>query len=166
MVTLKLTLKGVVASKKNSQFIATNKKTGKQWILEHQRYRDWHDSVRIEIRQWMEAQAKKYKLIYPLAYVKLKIFFYFPDLKERDGVNREQGLFDTFVDLKLLMNDSWLNCDECHWVAKLDRKRPRTEIYIVVKDADRTPWHDHLKEKSRSKRIKVIPPAPSKDLLD
>jgi len=165
MVTLKITFKGMGASKKNSQHIVTDKRTGRQYIVQHKRFKRWVSLVRPKVQQWMDKQAEKYGFIYPLAHVKLRIKLYFGDLKERDGVGREQALLDMFVERKVMLNDSWLNCDSVHWDAFLDRDNPRIEVYIVVVNPDQSEWLKFLKEKkSKSKRLKSTITIRSKSL--
>jgi hypothetical protein len=154
MVTLKITFKGKGASKKNSQHIVTNKATGRQYIVQHKRYKRWVALVRPQVQQFMDKQAAKYGFIYPLAHVKLRIRMYFPDLKVRDGVGREQALLDMLVSRNLLYDDGWTNCDSVHWDAFLDRERPRIEVYIVIVNAEKSEWMQFLKEKSKSKRLR------------
>lgn len=154
MVTLKITFKGIGASKKNHQHIVTLE-GGRQIIAQHKRYKNWVKGVKPQVEAWMAKQAEKYGFIYPLAHVKMRCKMFFPDLKERDGVGREEAIFDMFRAHKLILNDSWINCDSFHWDAALDRENPRIEVYIVVIDPDQSQWLKFLKQKSRSKRLKA-----------
>jgi nucleoid DNA-binding protein len=156
-IVLQCTLPGLGASKKNQQRFARNKKTGQQYLIQNERYVEWLDIVKEQLRPWMAEQAEKHNLVFPLAQIRLRIIYYFPDMKVRDGPGKEQALFDMFTGIKMVLDDDWKNIDDCHWTARLDRKRPRTDLYITVVQQDQSEWMDHLvRKKSRSKRLKQV----------
>jgi hypothetical protein len=154
-IVLQCTLPGLGASKKNQQRFARNKKTGQQYLIQNERYVEWLEDVQGLLRPWMAKQAEKYNLVFPLAQLRIRIIYYFPDLKVRDGPGKEQALFDMFTGIGLVLDDDWKNVDDCHWTARLDRERPRTQLYITVVQEDESEWMQHLvKKKSSSKRLK------------
>ena len=114
-------------SKKNSQEIVFNKKTGKRMVIQNKKYTDFE-------REW-----KKYIPVLrepPIAYkVNLKCKFYVCDARRRDIANYLEAIQDILVKYGLLADDNYniiASLDGCSM--EIDRENPRVEIEIKKLD--------------------------------
>lgn len=113
-------------SKKNSQEICFNKKTGKRFIKQSDRYVEF------------ERECKKYMPIlektidYP---INLKCEFYVCDARKRDIANYLEAVQDVLVKYKVIEDDNYniiASIDGCSM--QIDRQNPHIEIEITKKD--------------------------------
>jgi hypothetical protein len=137
----------------------------KNWLIQCERYKRWLQKVSPPMRIWMDQMIDKHKISFPVAHIKLKILFYFPNLNRRDGPNKEQAIFDMLQAIGLVPDDCWTVIDECHWIAKLNRPRPRTEIYITIKHPHVSLWRKYQVEPTRKKKIPVKDQVKADDML-
>ena len=114
-------------SKKNSQEIVFNKKTGKRMVIQNKKYTDF------------ERECKKYIPVLrepPIAYkVNLKCKFYVCDARRRDIANYLEAIQDILVKYGLLADDNYniiASLDGCSM--EIDRENPRVEIEIKKLD--------------------------------
>lgn len=114
-------------SKKNSQEIVFNKKTGKRMVIQNKKYTDF------------ERECKKYIPVLrepPIAYkVNLKCKFYVCDARRRDIANYLEAIQDILVKYGLLADDNYnivASIDGCSM--EIDRENPRVEIEIKKLD--------------------------------
>lgn len=110
-------------SKKNSQEIVFNKRTGHRMVIQNKRYTEY------------EKECKKYipKLEKPIDYpINLQCKFYVCDARKRDLANYIEAIQDILVKYNVLEDDNYnivssLNgCD-----MEISRDNPRVEIYIT-----------------------------------
>ncbi|MCK4521393.1 MAG: hypothetical protein KAU20_02380 [Nanoarchaeota archaeon] len=63
---------------------------------------------------------------------KIKINFFFPDLKVADLTNKADSVMDLLVDFGIIKDDSWLVCPELHLSGELKRGSAGCEIFILT----------------------------------
>ena len=113
-------------SKKNSQDIVFNKRTGHRMIIQNKRYTDF------------EKDCKQYipKLEKPIDFpINLKCDFYVCDARKRDIANYIEAIQDILVKYNLLEDDNYnivASLDGCSM--QIDRENPRIEIEITKKN--------------------------------
>lgn len=109
-------------TKKNSQQIFINKKTGKPFIAPSRKYLDY------------EARAAWYlpRISTIDVAVNVKCLFYMPTLRRVDLTNLLEALDDVLVKAGLLADDSF-TVIESHDGSRVlyDKEKPRTEVYIT-----------------------------------
>lgn len=109
-------------SKKNSQNIVFNKKTGRRLIIQNERYTEF------------EKESKKYMPILdkPIDYsVNLKCTFYVCDARKRDIANYIEAIQDILVKYKVLEDDNYNIISSLNGCSmQIDRDNPRTIIEI------------------------------------
>lgn len=109
-------------SKKNSQEIVFNKKTGHRMVIQNKRYTEF------------EKQCKEYlpKLEKPIDYpINLQCKFYVCDARKRDIANYLEAIQDVLVKYNVLEDDNYniiASIDGCSM--EIDRENPRVEIII------------------------------------
>lgn len=109
-------------SKKNSQEIVFNKKTGHRMVIQNKRYTEF------------EKQCKEYlpKLEKPINYpINLQCKFYVCDARKRDIANYLEAIQDVLVKYDILEDDNYnivSSIDGCSM--EIDREKPRVEIII------------------------------------
>ena len=112
-------------SKKNSQEIVYNKKTGKRMVIQNKRYTEF------------EKLCKKYipKLDKPIDYpVNLGCHFYVCDARKRDIANYLEAVQDVLVKYGVLEDDNYniiASLNGCKM--EIDRENPRIIITIEKK---------------------------------
>lgn len=126
----------------------------KNWLIQCDRYRRWLQKVMPPLRIWLDDMTTKHGISFPVGHIKIKILFYFPTLNRRDGPNKEQAIFDMLKAVGMVPDDCWTVIDECNWIAKLYRPRPRTELYITIKDPHRSLWTQYQLQPSRPRKKK------------
>lgn len=114
-------------SKKNSQEIVFNRKTGRRMVIQNKKYTEF------------EKECKKYIPILrepPINYpINLKCKFYVPDARKRDIANYLEAIQDVLVKYKILEDDNYnivASIDGCSM--QIDRENPRIEIEITKKE--------------------------------
>lgn len=124
---MKITIPITPRSKKNSQEIVFNRKTGHRMVIQNKKYTEF------------EKECKKYIPILneqPINYpINLKCEFYVPDARKRDIANYLEAIQDVLVKYKLLEDDNYnivASIDGCSM--QIDRENPRIEIEITKKN--------------------------------
>lgn len=113
-------------SKKNSQEIVFNRKTGKRMVIQNKRYTEF------------EKECKKYmpKLETSIDYpINLKCRFLVCDARKRDIANYIEAIQDILVKYKVIVDDNYniiSSLDGCSM--EIDRQNPRIELEITKKD--------------------------------
>ena len=113
-------------SKKNSQEIVFNRKTGKRMVIQNRRYTEF------------EKECKKYmpKLETSIDYpINLKCRFLVCDARKRDIANYIEAIQDILVKYKVIVDDNYniiSSLDGCSM--EIDRQNPRIELEITKKD--------------------------------
>lgn len=122
-----LTIQGVPRTKKNSQRICTNKKTGRPFITPSTAYKKYAKIAGSYISGMM-----RQKIDYP---VNVKCVYYMPTRRAVDLVNLLEASLDILVKYGVLADDNSnivVSHDGC--AVKHDKDNPRVEIYITRKE--------------------------------
>lgn len=124
MAEIKYTIKLPPVSKKNSQQILTNRKTGKPFIMPSAKYREYEKSA-----AWFLTPRPPKPIE---CAVNVKCLFYMPTRRRVDLVNLLEAVDD------LLVNAGIVADDHCRIIAahdgsrvRWDKDNPRTEITIT-----------------------------------
>lgn len=128
MDSLKFSILEAPVTKKNSQQILVNHKTGRPFIMPSQRYKTY------------EKNAEQYmpQLDAPIDYsINLKAVFYMPTRRRVDLTNLQEALCDLLVHYKIIEDDN------CKIVTTMDgsyvgydKENPRTEVEITRKETE------------------------------
>ncbi len=122
---IKFTIPVNPRSKKNSQEIIFNKRTGKRMIIQNKKY--------LEFEKQCETFLPKVDTIsFP---INLKCNFYVCDARKRDIANYIEAIQDILVKYKILKDDNYRivsSLDDCSM--QIDRENPRVEITITKKE--------------------------------
>lgn len=109
-------------SKKNSQEIVFNKKTGHRMVIQNKRYTEF------------EKQCKEHmpKVETPINYaINLQCKFYVCDARKRDIANYLEAIQDILVKYKILEDDNYTIVSSLNGCSmEIDRENPRIEITI------------------------------------
>lgn len=126
MIVYQATIQSNPKTKKNSQNIVVNRKTGRPFITQNQAYKDYEK----------KCAAFLPKISEPISYpVNLKAVYYRKDKRRVDLANLHEALLDILVKYQILMDDnsnivySMDGSKVCY-----DKDNPRTEILIEVVD--------------------------------
>lgn len=123
---MKITIPITPRSKKNSQEIVFNRKTGHRMVIQNKKYTEF------------EKECKKYipNIDTPIDYpINLQCKFYVPDARKRDIANYLEAIQDVLVKYKLLEDDNYnivASIDGCSM--QIDRENSRIEIEITKKE--------------------------------
>ena len=126
MESFNFTIDANPRSKKNSQEIVFNRKTGKRMVIQNKRYTEF------------EKECKPFMPIldYPIDYsINLQCKFYVCDARARDIANYIEAIQDILVKYKVIKDDNYnivASLDGCSM--EIDRERPRIEIEITKKE--------------------------------
>lgn len=109
-------------SKKNSQEIVFNRKTGKRMVIQNKRYTEFEK----ECKQYMP------KLDKPIDYpINLQCKFYVCDARKRDIANYLEAIQDVLVKYKVLEDDNYNIVSSLNGCSmEIDRENSRIEISI------------------------------------
>lgn len=122
---IKFTIPVNPRSKKNSQQIIFNKKTGKKMIMQNKNY--------LEFEKECETFLPKIDTIsFP---INLQCDFYVCDARKRDIANYIEAIQDILVKYKIIEDDNYKiisSLDNCSM--QIDRQNPRVEITITEKE--------------------------------
>lgn len=123
------TVKLPPVSKKNSQQILTNPKTGRPFIMPSKKYKQYEKDA-----LWFIPKGEV--IDYP---VNVKCLFYMPTKRKCDLVNMQEAILDVMVKAGLLADDNYSIVQSMDGSRVLhDKENPRTEIYITeVKNDDK-----------------------------
>jgi len=120
-------------TKKNSQQILTNKKTGRPFVMPSAAYKRYESKAKKELN----LQAVRNGLSAPIDYpINVKMDFYMGARRRVDLTNLEEACLDTLVAAGIIADD---NCnvaasyDGSH--VHYDKENPRTEIVIEEGEA-------------------------------
>ena len=110
-------------SKKNSQRILTNRKTGKPFIAPSKQYKDYEQQA-----MWFIP-----KRLYINTPVNVKCLFYMPTRRKCDLTNMLEAIDDIMVKAGLLEDDNY-TIIESHDGSRVlyDKYKPRTEVEITL----------------------------------
>ena len=124
---------GNPVSKKNSQRIATNRKTGKPFILQSKNYNDFETAASYFLQP---------KPPNPIEYpVTVKCTFYMKTRRKVDKSNLEAAIHDILVKYDILADDNRdiiASTDGSR--VFYDKANPRTEIEIMPYDGEYEVW--------------------------
>lgn len=122
MFDIRFTVKLTPISKKNSQQIVTNPKTGRPFILPSKNYKQYERDA-----LWFIPKGKT--IDYP---VNVKCLFYMPTRRKCDLVNMQEAILDVMVKAGLLADDNYGIVQSMDGSRVLyDKNAPRTEVYIT-----------------------------------
>lgn len=116
-------------SKKNSQQIFKDWKTGRRFIAPSEQYRQYEKDA-----LWFIPKGEM--IDYP---VNVKCLFYMPTRQKCDLVNMQEAILDVMVKAGLLADDNYSIVQSMDGSRVLyDKTSPRTEVYITRSDDDAT----------------------------
>ena len=126
---LRYVIPGCAVPKKNSTQIAFNRSTGRPFVTQSKRYKEYEKTA-----GWYLRAIPEKPINYP---VNIKYLFYFPDMRTRDASNVIEALDDILQKYSIIADDKWTivaghDGTRCY----LDRQNPRTEIYITPVDLE------------------------------
>ena len=123
MDEIKYIVKLTPVSKKNSQQIYQNKKTGKPFIVPSRQYKEYEQKA-----AWFLTPKPPRPIDYP---VNVKCLFYMPTRRRVDGLNLMEAVDDILVKAGVLEDDN-CNIVVAHDGSRVlyDKYNPRTEIII------------------------------------
>jgi Holliday junction resolvase RusA-like endonuclease len=126
---LHFTIKLTPVSKKNSQQILTNPKTGRPFIMPSKKFKQYEKDA-----MWFIPKGEV--IDFP---VNVKCLFYMPTKRKCDLVNMQEAILDVMVKVGLLADDNYSIVQSMDGSRVLyDKENPRTEIYITeVKNNDK-----------------------------
>ena len=120
-------------SKKNSQRIAVNSKTGKAFILPSEKYTDYEAAASYFLRP-----KPKKPIDFP---VTVRAIYYMPTRRRVDTANLNSALHDILVRYGILADDNRdiiasTDGTRTYW----DKANPRTEVYIEEYEEQYETW--------------------------
>ena len=119
---LQFTVKLPPVSKKNSQQILTNPKTGRPFIMPSKKYKEYERAA-----LWFIPKGEI--ITRP---VNVKCLFYMPTRRKCDLVNMQEAILDVMVKAGLLADDNFSIVQSMDGSRVLyDKENPRTEVYIT-----------------------------------
>lgn len=125
---LKFVIETIPRSKKNSQEIIFNKKTGRRMVIQNKRYTEFEKECK-----WFIPKLEK-PIDYP---VNLSCCFYVNDARRRDIANYLEAIQDILVKYNVLEDDNYniiASLDNCKM--EIDREYPRVIIEITKKETN------------------------------
>lgn len=125
---LQFTVELPPVSKKNSQQILMNPKTGRPFIMPSKKYKEYEKKAQRFI-------PKEETINSP---VNVKCLFYMPTRRQCDLVNMQEAILDVMVKAGLLADDNYKIVQSMDGSRVLyDKNAPRTEVYITeVKEGE------------------------------
>lgn len=122
MYQIKFTIPIAPISKKNSQRIMINSRTGKPFIMPSAAYKDYEREAALFIPRGVRINQP----------VNVKCLFYMPTRRKCDLTNLLEAVDDVLVKVGLLADDNY-TIIESHDGSRVyyDKENPRTEIYIT-----------------------------------
>lgn len=120
-------------TKKNSQQILTNRRTGKPFIAPSRQYKKYEQAA-----MWYLTPKPKAPLS---GRYNIRLLFYMPTRRKVDKTNLESAIMDVLVDAKILADDN-RNIVAATDGTRVyyDKENPRTEIYIEDFTEDYDTW--------------------------
>lgn len=114
-------------SKKNSQQILKNRKTGKYFISQSEAYKNFERECGYFLLKY-----KNSNISYP---INLKCLFYVPDRIRRDLTNLENAIADILVKYKVLEDDNY-NIIQSWDGSRIIYEKGRSEIIIDITEVE------------------------------
>lgn len=122
---LKIIIPTVPRSKKNSQEIVFNKKTGHRMVIQNKKYTQYEK----ECKKYMPALSQN--INFP---VNLQCNFYVNDARRRDIANYIEAIQDILVKYGIIEDDNYNIISSLNGCSmEIDRENPRVEIIITPK---------------------------------
>lgn len=119
---IKFTVKLPPISKKNSQQILTNPRTGRPFIMPSKKYKEYEKDA-----LWFIPKVTTIDIP-----VNVKCLFYMPTRRKCDLVNMQEAILDVMVKAGLLADDNYSIVQSMDGSRVLyDKENPRTEVYIT-----------------------------------
>ena len=120
-------------TKKNSQQILTNRRTGRPFIAPSRQYKKYEQAA-----TWYLTPKPKAPLS---GRYNIRLLFYMPTRRKVDKTNLESAIMDVLVDAKILADDN-RNIVAATDGTRVyyDKENPRTEIYIEDFTEDYDTW--------------------------
>ena len=116
-------------SKKNSQQILTNPKTGRPFIMPSKKYKEYERDA-----LWFIPKGRM--IDEP---VNVQCLFYMPTRRKCDLVNMQEAILDVMVKAGLLADDNYSIVQSMDGSRVLyDKENPRTEVFITEVKEDAT----------------------------
>lgn len=123
---MKFTIKLAPVTKKNSQQILINKKTGRPFVTPSKKFKEYQESC-----GWFMPKLKK-----PIdCKINIKATYYMPTRRKVDITNLHSALHDVLVHYGVIADDNMtivLSTDGSR--VRYDKQNPRTEIEITKKE--------------------------------
>lgn len=119
---IEITIPLAPISKKNSQQIFINRRTGKPFIMPSAAYKDYEREAELYLPRGVHIDTP----------VNIKCLFYMPTRRKCDLTNLLEAIDDILVKAGLLADDNF-TIVESHDGSRVlyDKEKPRTEIYIT-----------------------------------
>lgn len=122
---LKIIIPTVPRSKKNSQEIVFNKKTGHRMVIQNKKYTQYEK----ECKKYMPTLSQN--INFP---VNLQCNFYVNDARRRDIANYIEAIQDILVKYGIIEDDNYNIISSLNGCSmEIDRENPRVEIIITPK---------------------------------
>lgn len=120
--TAKIILKGRPITKKNHQTIARNRRTGRPYVLQSERYRQYEQDCLWQLK------ACQTKFAEP---VRMKCLYWMPDRRSSpDLLGLLQATADILEEAGVIDNDRNVTSFDGSRIAGVDKQNPRVEIEI------------------------------------
>jgi Holliday junction resolvase RusA-like endonuclease len=124
---LQFTVELPPVSKKNSQQILMNPKTGRPFIMPSKKYKEYEKAALPFIPR-CETICRP---------VNVKCLFYMPTRRKCDLVNMQESILDVMVKAGLLADDNYSIVQSMDGSRVLyDKENPRTEVYITEAEGE------------------------------
>lgn len=122
---IQFTIPLVPISKKNSQQILLNRRTGKPFIMPSKKYKEYEAAAR-----WFLPKIPAITTA-----VNVKCLFYMPTHRKCDLTNMLEAVDDILVGASVLQDDNF-TIVQSHDGSRVlyDKEHPRTEVYITPSD--------------------------------
>ena len=134
MSEIKYTIPLAPISKKNSQQILTNRKTGRPFIMPSQRYKEYARAA-----AWFLRPQPPRPISCP---VNVRCLFYMPTMRRVDKSNLEEAVHDILVEHGILADDCRdIIATTDGSMVLYDKANPRTEI-TITRVAGYQQWSD------------------------
>jgi len=123
-MSLEITIKGRVPSKKNSRNCFV--RGGKMMNIPSKKYKEWHKAASEQLVKYIT------KGKYPLVGIEnVTVNFWAPDKRKTDLTNKAESILDLLVDNGIIEDDNWFILSNIKLIFKgIDRETPRCEVVI------------------------------------
>jgi len=117
----RIVLTGRPITKKNSQTIARNRRTGRPYVLQSEQYRRYEEDC---LKQLMACRARF------AGPVRMKCLYWMPDRRRPDLLGLLQATADILEKAQIIDNDRNVVSFDGSRIAGVDRENPRVEIEV------------------------------------